>query len=207
MSRVAPRDRRSGVVDAEADFPREATHERLPQRLGVRLGHRLEAGEAPVRIVQALAERDLAHPDRRAESVRMAGLIIHADPSLPAVANHFLHGFKGAVEQVDLLPTHRQPRASDDPWTPLVDLGHDCAWTVDEAGQRLAHLGGARLGAAPEISSDVEVGGRGRGSARPRTAKRNGRNAGRASERVYQWRKLRLQTPSPHVAPPIETWG
>ncbi len=58
-----------GILDAERRLPLEAANERLLQPFWVRKGKRLEIGDNALRIAKRAAQRDFAHPDRRAEAI------------------------------------------------------------------------------------------------------------------------------------------
>src|ERR1700722_2911585 len=111
------------ILDAEQDFPLEAANERLAQGFRVGRRHRLQSCDGALRVAQRSAKRNLAHPDRRAEAMRMSRLIIHAHAALAAAANDRLDRFDRPVEQVHFLAADREPAIAYDPRPPAPDLG------------------------------------------------------------------------------------
>ena len=116
VSLIASRNGRLRVLDAEQNLPLEAANERLAQGFRIGNGHRLQLSECALRIAEWPAKRDFAHPDRGAEAMRMARLIIHADAALAAVANDPLDQLDRPIEQVHLLAgdrrASRRPRST-----------------------------------------------------------------------------------------------
>src|SRR3984957_4207910 len=109
VSLIASGNGRLRALDAEQNLPLEAANERLAQLLRVGHRHRLQSSEYALRIAERPAKRDFADPDRRAEAMRMARLIVHADAALATLANHPFDRLDLPVEQVHFLAANREP--------------------------------------------------------------------------------------------------
>ena len=112
--------RKLRILDAEQDFPLEASDQGSAQRLRIGKSDCLELCDQALRIVQLPTIRDLAHPDRRAESMWMTGLVVHEDRTISAIHHDSLDVVGVTVEQIDLLSLDYQPRAADDPRSPFA---------------------------------------------------------------------------------------
>ena len=112
------------VFDAEQRLPKKPVDKGRAQRLRIGCRHRLHFGDYVLRVVVRAAQRDFAHPDRRAEAVRVSRLIVHRDPANLAVTNDSRNVFNVPVEQIDFSTAYGKPAAADDPGPPAADRGH-----------------------------------------------------------------------------------
>jgi hypothetical protein len=171
------------VLDAEQDFPLEAANERLAQFVRVGNDQRLQSSKCALRIAKRPAERDFAHPDRRAEAMGMSRLIIHAHAALAAVADDPLDGLDRPIEQVHLLPGYREPAAADDPRSPSANLREvRTGWLVHEALHDFKQARNVKPSALAEVKAYVGVRDRMRCAGRPRAAKCDGEDTGDRSK-------------------------
>src|ERR1700693_770580 len=119
--------------------------------------------------------------------MRMSRLVVHTDVPGPARTNDFLHCLQTTVEQIDLLAADRQPRAADDPGTPLTNFGYDRGiGIVDQASQGLAEQRRSGLLAPAIVEANVGVRVKPRGSSGARPAECDRRDAWNGGERSCQ---------------------
>src|SRR6202012_4718861 len=105
-------------LDAEDNFPLEAADQRLAELVRIKRGFLFQPRERVDGIMQRTAQRDFAHPDRRAEAMGMTGLVVHGDLTGTAGLDRARNGIQVAVEQVDLAAVDAGPSAPDDPGNP-----------------------------------------------------------------------------------------
>ncbi|WP_409999379.1 hypothetical protein [Bradyrhizobium sp. SZCCHNR2028] len=164
---VATPDSQLGIIDAECDLPLEARNNRVAQAARIGRAARLQSRQQLRGIVQRAAERDLAHPDRRDEAMRMAWLVVHLDPPFPAVVDHAADRIDLAIEQVDFVPVDSEPAAADDPLSPAADRRQfDRLRVVDEPPHCFAQRVGVEVVPGCDVEPDVVVRARLRGAAR-----------------------------------------
>lgn len=109
----------------------------------------------------------------------MSRLIVYADATRPARIDYLRYGWNAPIKKVHFPASYGQPRASDNPWSPLANRRNCCrTGLVDQISRDLEKLVGVQLVSRRIVQADIVVGGVMRGAPRSGPSKHDGIDAG-----------------------------